>query len=47
MEIQQAVMHHKRGLTIQFLHRTKEVLFSFSMIPFLNVVMRNGHILVK
>ena len=36
MEIQQAVVHHKRGQTIQFLHRTKEQLFSFSMILFLN-----------
>jgi hypothetical protein len=36
MEIQQAVMHHKRGQTIQFLHRMKEQLFSFSMILFLN-----------
>jgi hypothetical protein len=36
MEIQQAVVHHKRGWTIQFLHRTKEQLFSFSMILFLN-----------
>jgi hypothetical protein len=34
--IQQAVVHHKRGKTIQFLHRTKEQLFSFSMILFLN-----------
>jgi hypothetical protein len=36
MEIQQAVVHHKRGQTIQFLHRTKKQLFSFSMILFLN-----------
>jgi hypothetical protein len=36
MEIQQAVVHHKHGQTIQFLHRTKEQLFSFSMILFLN-----------
>ena len=37
MEIQQAVVHHKRGQTIQFLtYRTKEQLFSFSMILFLN-----------
>jgi hypothetical protein len=35
-EIQQAVVHHKRGETIQFLHRTKEQLFSISMILFLN-----------
>ena len=35
MEIQQAVVHHKLSKTIQFLHRTKELLFSFS-IPFLN-----------
>ena len=27
---------HKRGKTIQFLHRTKEQLFSFSMIFLLN-----------
>jgi hypothetical protein len=26
MEIQQAVVHHKRAWTIQFLHRTKEQL---------------------
>ena len=36
MEIQQAVVHHKLGQPIQFLHRTKELLFSFSMILFLN-----------
>jgi hypothetical protein len=36
MEIQQAVVHHKRGKTIKFLHRTKEQLFSFSMILFLS-----------
>jgi hypothetical protein len=36
MEIQQAVVHHKCGNTIEFLHRTKEQLFSFSMILFLN-----------
>ena len=36
MEIQQAVVHHKRGYTIKFLHKTKEQLFSFSMILFLN-----------
>ena len=36
MEIQQAVEHHKLNKTIQFLHRTKEQLFSFSMIHFLN-----------
>jgi hypothetical protein len=36
IEIQQAVVHHKRGWTIQFLHRTKEQLCSFSMIIFLN-----------
>jgi hypothetical protein len=36
MEIQQAVVHQKHGQTIQFLHRTKEQLFSFSMILFLN-----------
>ena len=36
MEIQQAVVHHVRGKTIQFLHRTKEQLFSFSMILFLH-----------
>jgi hypothetical protein len=36
MEIQQAVVHHKLNQTIQFLHMTKELLFSFSMIPFLN-----------
>jgi hypothetical protein len=36
MEIQQAVVHHKRGETIKFLHTTKEQLFSFSMILFLN-----------
>ena len=51
MEIQQAVVHHKRGQTIQFLHRTKERLFSFSMILFLNRndgKWANGHIrLVK
>jgi hypothetical protein len=35
-EIQQAVVHHKLNKTIQFLHRTKELLFSFSMIYFLN-----------
>ena len=35
MEIQQAVVHHKCGQTIQFLHSTKEQLFSFSMILFL------------
>jgi hypothetical protein len=35
-EIQQAVVHHKLNKTILFLHRTKELLFSFSMIPFLN-----------
>ena len=39
MEIQQAVVHHKRGKTIKCLHTTKEQLFSFSMILFLN---RNG-----
>ena len=32
----QAVVHHKRGQTIKFLHKTKEQLFSFSMILFLN-----------
>jgi hypothetical protein len=36
MEIQQAALHHKFCKTIQFLHRMKELLFSFSMIPFLN-----------
>jgi hypothetical protein len=36
MDIQLAVVHHKRGYTIQFLHRTKEQLFGFSMILFLN-----------
>jgi hypothetical protein len=36
MEVQPAVVRHKRGYTIQFLHRTKEQLFSFSMILFLN-----------
>jgi hypothetical protein len=30
MEIKQAVAHHKRG------HKTKELLFSFSIILFLN-----------
>jgi hypothetical protein len=35
-EIQQAVVHHKHNKTILFLHRTKELLFSFSMIYFLN-----------
>jgi hypothetical protein len=35
-EIQQAVVHHKLNKTIQFLHRTKELFFSFSMIYFLN-----------
>ena len=35
-EIQQAVVHHKLNKTIQVLHRTKELLFSFSMIYFLN-----------
>jgi hypothetical protein len=36
MEIQQAVVHHKLNQTFRFLHRTKELLFSFSMIYFLN-----------
>jgi hypothetical protein len=36
MKIQQAVVHHQLNETIQFLHRTKELLFSFSMIYFLN-----------
>jgi hypothetical protein len=37
MEIQQADVHDKISLTIQFLHtRRKELFFSFSMIPFLN-----------
>jgi hypothetical protein len=31
MEIQQAIVHYKLSKTIQFLHRTKELLFSFSM----------------
>jgi hypothetical protein len=36
MEIRQAVVHQKLSYTIQYLHRTKELLYSFSMIPFLN-----------
>jgi hypothetical protein len=38
MEIQKAVVRHKLSQTIQFNKtiQTKELLFSFSMIPFLN-----------